>query len=164
MLICDVFDLRASLLLGPPRRIRWELFTDLPAGACCTVAVERSYDNADGLLELWTLHEELVTVSAKLGYHLNGASGEIDVDQGDLEALKELLSDPDASGAGMQQLPSDDIEVSCILGGGQPLEVFGLNNTNLQGRQVTIAGDLRVIDVSTYVVAPMAEEIDPQSL
>jgi hypothetical protein len=162
MVRCDVFELRASVTNGSPRILRWELLTDLPPGSRCTLAIERGYDNAEGLLELWTLYEHKITVAPRPGYTVNGAQGEIDIDQGDLAALAALLSDEEQGTSGMRDRPSEQIEVSCILGAPQPLRDFGPNNFQLIGTKVTHHSDLRVVDVSTYTHAPIAVDLFPE--
>jgi hypothetical protein len=162
MVRCDVFELRASVGTGPTRVLQWDLVTDLPPGSRCTLAIERGYDNTEGRLELWTLYEQHITVATRPGYNMNGARGEIDIDQGDLAALAALLADAEQAVSGIRDRPSERIEVSCILGAPQPLRDFGPNNLQLTGSQVTEHRDLRVVDVSTFVYAPVANDLFPE--
>src|SRR5687768_13720060 len=142
MITCDIFDLNAVV---EGRTLRWSVSTDLPGGTRLIVDISRRYTNTRGDSCLWSLWGDAVLLTATGPGDRNGATGILNIDEGDAHGLarfNELLG-PYSSGTVNPVRP--EIHVQVTVGARQPMKAFGKNNCNLAGGMVADSGGINVV-------------------
>lgn len=146
MIQCDVFEIEATVT--PDRQVEWQVFTDLPCGTRVIYGFARLYTNYSDRPCVWTLEGDSVLLERSARGDLNGASGCLNIDQGDAAALQKFNKKLGDHSAGIKTPLSDDVRLSFTVGLRQPLKAFGKRNENLDGAiSQTLMQDVRAADI-----------------
>jgi hypothetical protein len=158
MITCDVFDLDAVV---EGRTLRWSVSTDLPGGTRLIVDISRRYTNTRGDECLWTLWGDAVLLTPTVRGDRNGASGTLNVDDGDARGLLQFNKLLGPYSSGTVRPVGTDIHVQVTVGARQPMKAYGKNNSNLAGGMVAESGGINIVREEVVVLAEMNSEYQP---
>jgi hypothetical protein len=158
MITCDVFDLDASI---DGRTLHWKISTDLPGGTRIIVSVFRLYTNTGGDQCVWILWDDAVLLTPTGSGDCNGASGTLNIDQGDKNALAQFNELLGPYSSGVTSPIGDELRVQATVGGRQPLKAFGKNNCNLSGAMVVEASPVNIVREEVVLEVEMRPEFQP---
>lgn len=158
MITCDVFDLDAVV---EGRTLRWTASTDLPGGTRLIVSISRRYTNTRGEECLWSLWGDAVLLTATGPGDRNGATGSLDIDEGDARGLSQFNELLGPYSSGTVQPVGHEIHVQVTVGARQPMKAFGKNNCNFAGGMVADSGGINIVREEVVVLAEMRREYQP---
>jgi hypothetical protein len=161
MLICDIFDVRASVIDGENPTIEYLFYTDLPAGTRVILSCQRTYHDMASELSLWTGHSETMDVMPAVHGSYNGGRGRINVVESDKRGLALFQQINRSNGPGIKSKVSDELTLVFTVGARQRIRDFGKNNNELSGQMVNTAGGIHVVEVQQSIHIPMRDDIQP---
>ena len=158
MICCDVFDLHADI---DGRVLHWSVSTDLPGGTRLIVGISREYTDTRGDKCIWSLWENAILLGPTGTGDRNGASGTLDIDEGDAHGLRRFNELLGSYSSGISTPVGDEIRIQAIVGARQPMKAFGKSNCNLAGDMVFDSGGINIVQEQATLTFAMRPEYQP---